>query len=171
MVMNLDSLRIIAFLRKKRPADLARLAGVSRQAVSHWFRQTGEIQVKSSHLKNLAKGLHVKPDVLLNPLPILDDPKATRRFETLLLWDKAFPSLGEWGVAFLRGDLRAMARLVEAFGLYHGAKIAGKKGGLIWEKFPDYKKMIRPGRRSSLEKVWEIRQKLKRETPWNPARI
>ena len=65
--------RNLELLCKKRglnQSDLARLAGVSRQAVSLWFKQEGDfININSRNLDRLCRGLGISPDELLNGLP------------------------------------------------------------------------------------------------------
>lgn len=133
------------------------MAGVSRQAVSQWFKAPlgSEISIQTPHLRRLSEGLRVSAEVLLRPLPVLDDLENARRYETALLWDGLYPDLAEFSVALVRGESPALARLAQVFGLYKAWKIAGNK---IWDRFPDYKRHIRPVRREQLERVWQLRQ-------------
>lgn len=155
--MNSQTMRVISKLRGVSQADLAKMAGVSRQAVSAWFKAPlgSELNIYSSHLKKLADHLRVSADDLLNPLPVLGDAEATARYEAELLWDSLYESLADFSIALIRGEPAALARLVQVFGLYKSAKIAGKK---IWDQFPRYKRHIRPVRREQIERVWQLRQ-------------
>lgn len=157
--MSTQSLQAICKLRNLSQSDLARMAGVSRQAVSLWLKAPSgsELVMRTSHLRQLAGSLELRADELLQPLPILDDPEASRRLEASLLWDRLYPTLLDFSVALTRGQPPALARLVQVFGMYKGAKIAGRK---IWERFPDYKRYIRPVRREQLEGIWLLRQRL-----------
>ncbi|MCC7441796.1 MAG: hypothetical protein IT285_09185 [Bdellovibrionales bacterium] len=58
-------------------------------------------------------------------------------------------------MALIQGEEPALARLVQVYGLYKAAKTAGRK---VWERFPQYKRHIRPTRREQLEHVWRYRQ-------------
>lgn len=136
------------------------MAQVSRQAVSQWMKaatkENANVDVLSSHLKRLAEGLGVSADDLLNPLPVLDNPGNEKNLTALLLWDRLYPGLVEFCMALVRNEETALARLVEVFGLFRAAKIAGDRA--IWGEFPKFKRRIRPGRRAQLESVWRICQ-------------
>lgn len=157
--MNLSTLKTLLTLRKVNQSQLAKMAKVSRQAVSHWFKTEtdSDIRIQSPHLRHLAEGLRVSAEVLLRPLPVLKDSAVTHHYEVLLLWDRLYPDLSHFAVAIVRGEGGALGRLVQVFGLYQGSKIAGEK---IWKRFPDYKKYIRPVRREQLEHIWQLRQNL-----------
>lgn len=99
--------------------------------------------------------LRVSADVLLHPLPVLDDAKATRQYESELLWDSLYANLADFSIALVHGEAPALARLVQVFGIYKASKIAGTK---IWNQFPQYKRHIRPVRREQIERVWQLRQ-------------
>jgi transcriptional regulator with XRE-family HTH domain len=155
--MNSQTLQTISKLRRVSQSELARIAGVSRQAVSRWFKVPlgAEIHVLTPHLRKVSEGLHVKVDDLLRPLPVLEDIEKTRQYEAALLWDRLYLDLADFSIALVRGELPSLARLVQVFGLYKASKIAGQR---IWDRFPDYKKYIRPIRREQLERVWEHHQ-------------
>jgi len=158
--MNFCTIQVISKLRNKSQSELARVAGVSRQAVSQWFKSTAhsEVNLRSVHLRRLAEGLHVSADVLLKPLPVLSDNDQTREYEGMLLWDRLYPSLADYSVALLRGELPALARLVQVFGLFRGEKIAGSQ--MIWNRFPNYKHLIRSVRRQQMERIWNLHNRL-----------
>lgn len=150
--MHLETLEAIAQARSLNHSELAAAAGVSRQAVSLWFKTArgGVASVKTEHLLSLGRTLEVSLDELADPAPALDSEEAARH-SAELLWDRLYPDLPAFAAALCRGELRAAARLVEAHGLYNGARMAGP---WVWERFPDYKTFIRPGRRENLEKLW-----------------
>lgn len=135
------------------------MAGVTRQAVSHWFRSSpnSEISIRTPHLKRISEGLRISAEDLLHPLPVLGDAQLTEQYEAALLWDRLYPGLGDFGVALVRGEWPALARLVQVYGLYQARKIAGPK---VWDRFPDYKRHIRPVRREQLERVWQLHRNL-----------
>ena len=155
--MNAQALQAISKLKGTSQADLARMAGVSRQAVSNWFKAPAgtELNIYSSHLRQLAGHLHVSADDLLHPLPVLCDQETTHRLESELLWDSLYASLEEFSIALVHAEVPALARLVQVFGLYQASKVAGKK---VWDRFPTYKLHIRPGRREQIERIWQLRQ-------------
>ncbi|MGK5084445.1 hypothetical protein WDW37_14215 [Bdellovibrionota bacterium FG-1] len=113
--------------------------------------------MRSPHLKKLAEALQLRAEDLLRPLPVLGDPEATRKLEAELLWDRLYVGLIDFSIAVVRGELPALGRLVQVFGIYKASKIAGPK---IWERFSEYKRYIRPIRREELEKIWILRQNL-----------
>ncbi len=158
--MTPQTLRAICRLRGKRASDLARMAGVTRQAVSLWFKAPlgKDLDLRVSHLKKLAEGLRLPVSALLKPLPVLDDLGATRKLEAALLWDRMYPSLADFMVAIVQGEDVALARLVQVFGLYRAAKVVPRE--LVWKQFPEFKRHIRPVRRQQLEQVWNLRQGL-----------
>ncbi|MBI3299751.1 MAG: helix-turn-helix transcriptional regulator [Elusimicrobia bacterium] len=133
-------------------SDLARLAGVSRQAVSLWLREESPADMRVSHLLNLARALGVGAGDLVEPLPVLD-PGDEGRAVAELLWDGLYPGLGEFCAAIARDEDRALARLVQVYGLY---RAAGAAGGNVWASFPRYKRLIKPARRQGLERVWNL---------------
>lgn len=158
--MNIKTLKTISQLRRLSRVEIARLAGVSRQAVSLWFKkagQTSEVSLHSRHLKKLATGLGVHVDDLLHTLPVLEEPTSRKRLETLLLWDHLFSDLESFFVCLVQGDLRALARLVQVFGLFKASKIVGLR---VWHRFHAYKIYLRSERRKELEQIWRVQKSL-----------
>ena len=91
--MDLATLKTIAKRKRVSQSELARLAGVSRQAVSKWFRNERSVaQIRSTHLRALANGLGVPSDLLLGGLPGLQAADR-EELEAGLLWDRAYPDL------------------------------------------------------------------------------
>ncbi|HLG19385.1 MAG TPA: helix-turn-helix transcriptional regulator [Bdellovibrionota bacterium] len=158
--MNLQTLKTLAELRGLNQSDLAKMAGVRRQAVSLWFKGTepgGDIHLKAQHLYRLAKTLGVSLEVLREPLPMLSEPKEVASLETSLLWDRLYPSLARFSVALLRCESPAIARLVQVYGLFQAAAIAGNR---VWTKFPVYKRFIEAVQRKEWERVWKLQKNL-----------
>jgi transcriptional regulator with XRE-family HTH domain len=160
--MNADMLKAIAQARGLNHSDLARLAGVRRQSVSLWFKKaqkdaTHEINLHAQNQRKLAEGLGVTLDELIRPLPLHGDPGKRRIMETEILWDRLYPSLSAFAVALNRGEFPALARLVQAYGLFQAAAIAGEK---IFKQFPRYKRHIEPNQRKSWERVWILQKSL-----------
>jgi len=142
-------------------ADLARMCGISRQAVSLWFKADlekgdGFIPIRTRSLWQLAKALNLSIDQLTKPLPLLDSDEF-KKLEVSLLWDKLYPS----GIAFLMALMQhqkpAMARLVQVLGLFQAAPIVGKR---IWSEFDSYKRFIEPRQREAWESVWNLQKRL-----------
>lgn len=127
-------------------SELARRIGVSRQAVSLWFRKDGQVTLRSGHLLRIAEALGVPVEELARPLPCLGEER--ERLRATLLWDRLYPDLDEFVIAVNAGDPRAMARLVEVYGLYASEKMIGDRA---WKDFPVYKRYIHPARRRGLE--------------------
>ena len=156
-MVHIPTLQLLAEAKGLNRSDLAKLAGVSRQAVSIWFRNVGEsgnVTLKSPHLLSLAAGLGISPTMLSRPLPGLED---RARLTTVLLWDQLFPSLNEFLLALSRSDLRAIARLVDRWGLFRAAKIVGSS---VWNDFPRYERFLHPIRKPLLRRLWQLQHSL-----------
>jgi transcriptional regulator with XRE-family HTH domain len=155
--MNATTVKALAASRGLNQSDIARLAGVSRQRVSQWFRSTATgapVNLRSMNLKALADGLKVSTDELFTPLPLLDEPEKARLETAKLLWDRLYPDLVSFAIDAGRGRSRALARLVQVYGLYAAARMAGRS---VWTNFPKYSKHIHPVRRKELEVLWKLR--------------
>lgn len=154
-MIYLETLKTIQKIRGLNQSELAGLAGVTRQAVSLWFQpaREGRVNMSSLHLLSLSRGLKLSVEDLAGELPCTD-PDTRKPMEAVLLWDRLYPSLEDLAVAICRGELRALARLAEVYGLFRSAKIAGP---IVWERFPDYKRYLPPGRREDLERVWLLK--------------
>ncbi len=148
--MNRRTLEILMRVRRMNRADIARLAGVSRQAVTLWFGKTGEeeIPMRARHQNTLARALDVPVDTLIRPLPIYKEGKE-REAEAALLWDRLYASLTDFVAALLRGEPPALARLVQVYGLFKAARIVGKT---VWRKFPEFSRFLEPHQREAWKK-------------------
>jgi transcriptional regulator with XRE-family HTH domain len=130
-------------------AELARRVGVSRQAVSLWFRGT-EANLHSRHLIRLGQALEVPVEELARPLPCFD-PQTHARLRATLLWDRLFPDLDDLAVALNARDPRALGRFAQVYGLF-AAEVT--LGSFVWSEFPSYSRYIHPARRRDLETLW-----------------
>lgn len=133
-----------------RPADLARRAGISRAAVSRWYREGergGVVNVETRTLMRLAAALGLSPAVFLQKRILLAP------FRTRFLWDGIYPDMEDFVKALAQYRQVAVARLVQVLGLAEVRKILGKK---IVKDFTRYKKFIKPARRRQLEVVWPL---------------
>ncbi len=120
--MYLTVLKAVMARRDQSQADIARAAGVSRQAVSHWFASERDFQnVHVATLLKLSDSLEIDPAELLEPLPGMDDPVAVRRLATEFCWDRAYPDIYRFLAALADGEPRATARLIESRGIYAAA--------------------------------------------------
>ena len=156
--MNLKTLDALARCRGLNQSDLARAAGVSRQRVSQWFAAAGtrdEVNLRSDHLRDLAAALEVRVDDLLKPLPLVSEGDLTLIETTNLLWDHLYPDLVAFAIDAGKFRAKAMARLVQVYGLFASARMLGEK---VWSKFPEYKKHIQPTYRKELEALWSLRE-------------
>ncbi|MBI3018449.1 MAG: helix-turn-helix domain-containing protein [Deltaproteobacteria bacterium] len=154
--MNTSVLKVISKLRHLSRSDLAKMAHVSKQAVSLWFqKEETTISVQSKHLQALALALHLKVDDLLTPLPLSKDTPQKTSLTTSLLWDHLYPSLEDFVIALVRHKPRALSRLVEVYGLFQSKNMLGKS---IWTLFPKYKKYLPPIRRKQSEQLWHFMQ-------------
>ena len=140
-----------AFLKARgfSRAELARRVGVSRQAVSLWFR-TEEANLHSRNLLRLSEVLGVPVEDLVKPLPFFE-PETHARLRATLLWDRLYADLDDFAVALTESDPRAIGRFVEIYGLYAAEKTLGES---VWQDFPTYKRYIHPARRRELETLW-----------------
>lgn len=155
--VDVSALRIIMKARGMSQSDLARLAGVSRQAVSLWFSSDEKPQPRSGHLENLSRGLGVSIDDLVWPLPFLENEEGRLRLGAELNWDKMYPDVEGFLLALCRDELKAVARLVEAYGLFASARMAGPA---VLDRFPEYKRFLPPALRRDLEPLWKMRESL-----------
>ncbi|OGP07812.1 MAG: hypothetical protein A2048_04355 [Deltaproteobacteria bacterium GWA2_45_12] len=131
--------------------DVAKASGVSRAAVTKWFHQgeeTNFINMEMKTLTRFAESTGIQPELLLTKLDV-DEPQ----MKTIFLWDALYPSLAHFVNALHRGVPQALARLVQVVGFHQASFIGGKK---IIQKFPMYKKFIKPVRRLQLEKIWPL---------------
>lgn len=153
--MNIRTLRALLKARGWRQSDLARRVGVSRQAVSLWFRQREQAILRSDHLLRAAEALGVPPEEIAQPLPCMGVER--NRLRATLLWDNLYPDLDDLAIALDRGDPRAVARLVEVHGLYAAEKVVGRR---VWKRFPRFKRHLHPARRRVLEALhrWHERR-------------
>lgn len=150
--MNLSTLKSLSRIKGVRQADIASMAGVSRQAVNQWWNSSDpNLTVLSKTQERLAESFGVSMDVLSKELPVVSSDSQRSKIETQLLWDKLYPDLEHFARGLVVGHAAALARLVQVFGLFTAEKIAGKQ---VWKKFSQYKNMIHPGRRRTLEIVW-----------------
>jgi hypothetical protein len=150
--MNIATLKSLSHIKGIRQADIAVMAGVSRQAVHHWWVSDQEnFDVLSSTQERLAESLGVPMQLLSKKLPVLSDEAFRKKLETQLLWDRIYPDLEHFVRGLVLGNLDALARLVQVYGLFAAEKIIGLQ---VWRKFPQYKNKIHPARRRTLEIVW-----------------
>ncbi|MBI5881552.1 MAG: helix-turn-helix domain-containing protein [Elusimicrobia bacterium] len=150
--MNRHDLELLVESLSLGQSDLARLAGVSRQAVSLWFKgPDGGMGMRASHLIALSRNLGMSLDELTSPVGL--DEKSEQDMKAELLWDGLYPGLAGFCAALARGEDRALARLVQVYGLYKADAVAGES---VWTGFPRYKRHVHPGRREGLEAVWRF---------------
>lgn len=148
--MYFQQLKNIAVSRALKRTDIARLAGVSRAAVTKWFRhgeRDGWVNVETRTVFALARALHVEPASFFIPQERLAS------FESRFLWDHLYPNMERFLKAATGGDPRAMARLVEVSGFRDAEAICGKRST---RTFLHYKRFIPPARRKALETIWPL---------------
>ncbi len=148
--MYLQELKNILVREKLRQSDIARLAGVSRAAVTQWYRRVredGSVNLETKTLRKLAEGLKIPIDRLLRPAPDLAP------YKTAFLWDGLYPSMETFIEALTHGRLPAVARLIQEIGFSRSIRVIGRKAVT---KFPQYKKFIKPVRRHQLETLWPL---------------
>ncbi len=147
------NLELLCRKRGLNQSDLSRLAGVSRQAVSLWFKKKEDfIDVRSRNLDRLCRELRISPNDLLKEMPVLEPVGAWR---AQFLWDRLYPDSESFALALSKGDLRAIGRLVQVWGLYRSAKVLGK---VVWREFEKYAKYITPPQRRKCECIWALHE-------------
>lgn len=159
--MNIEALKLIMVQRGLTQADLARITGLSRQAVSLWFQKDHENQMVNIHTSNLihlAEVLNLNVERLINVPDVLSTKEKRDELSARFLWDKVFENLEGFFCACVRGEPRAIARVVENFGMFDSAKIIGKN---VWKKFDRFKKWLHPVRRKECEQIWTLQKSLK----------
>ena len=131
-------------------AALAKMAGVSRAAVTHWFQKptrNGWINTETHILMQLATELKIAPESLLADRPNLNP------LQTEFLWDSLYPNMEAFLDALANFENQAMARLVQILGLHAAYQLLGDN---VLTKFPKYKAWIKPMRRKGLELIWPL---------------
>lgn len=147
--MYCRNLKYISSFNGLRPSDLARLAGVSRAAVSRWFcegAKTGFVNVETRTLLRLSQNLCMPPEFFFADLPDLEAELA------LFLWDHLYPDMTAFVSALVKGEMQALARLVQVLGFHESKNIFGEK---IIRNFPKYKKYLHPVRCKQFEAIWD----------------
>ena len=154
--MHIHTLKVICKLRHLSQSEIAKMAQVSKQAVSLWFQtEKSTLNIQSTHLYALSQALHIKVDDLLKPLPFTKNTSETLSLKTALLWDYLYPSLEDFVIALVQKKTKALSRLIEVYGLFQGEAMLGKS---VWALFPRYKKYLPPVRRKQCEALWHLKQ-------------
>lgn len=155
-MISMESLRATSLARNLNHSDLARAAGVSRQAVSEWFHaktpSDAPIPIRSRTWENLSRSLNLPLEEFSRPLPLKREDAAP--LTTLLLWDRLYPDLVAFAAAVVNEEPPALARLAQTYGLYAAAKAGG---AAVWRRFPDYSRLLHPNRRAELQRIWDLR--------------
>ena len=131
-------------------AELARLAGVSRATVTQWLhkgQKAGWVNVETDTLRRLAEALNLTPDYFLQPCQDLS------RYGTEFLWDRCYPDMASFLKALREKREPALARLVQVVGFQQAKNIVGS---MVYKKFHQYKRFIKPIRRKELELLWPL---------------
>lgn len=131
-------------------ADIARAAGVTRAAVTKWFRQaqgTGWVNVETGTVRNLAESLQLSPAYFLQPQADLG------AMHTRFLWDALYESMDDFVAAIRQRELQALARLVQVLGFHDARAVAGASAVTL---FARYKRFVKPARRRQLETLWPL---------------
>jgi len=148
-MVNVRTLEALLKARGWTRAELARRVGLSRQAVSLWFRGE-QANLQGRHLIRLSRVLGVSVESVAERLPCFE-PKTRDQLRATLLWDRAYPDLDDFVVALLARDPRALGRFVEVYGLFAAEAALGP---FVWKGFPGYKRHIHPARRAEFETLW-----------------
>ncbi|HPI39976.1 MAG TPA: helix-turn-helix transcriptional regulator [Pseudobdellovibrionaceae bacterium] len=156
--MNANTLFSYIEIKGIRPAQLARRVGISRQTLSEWKKKSktnSNINIYSQTQEKLAFELGLRYEDLNRAIEVLENKNLRKEIETELFWDKLYKNIESFSSAVIRGQPEALARLVQVYGLYASAKIAGNQ---IWDKFHLYKNKIHPAYRKQAEVLWKLAQ-------------
>ena len=158
--MYLSVLKAAMAKKGYRQSDVAKAAAVSRQAVSLWFAGEGDFcNVHVANLLNLSAGLGISPAELLQPLPGLGGRAEERRLYAEFCWDRSYPDIHGFLVALAAAQPRAVARMIECRGIYEGAAVLGAQ---VWHRYPEFRHLLPPARRTVIDTVWKIHRDLTR---------
>jgi len=139
-------------------SDVAKAAGVSRQAVSLWFAADDDFQnVHVANLLKLSDSLDIDPAELLKPFRGMKDPASVRLLYAEFCWDRTFPDIYSFLSALAGSDPRAVARFIECRGIYEAVAVLGKR---VWRSYPELSKLLPAARRKEIDIVWKIHQDL-----------
>ncbi|HLD45114.1 MAG TPA: hypothetical protein VJC18_06730 [bacterium] len=123
---------------------------MSNATVTKWFKQADRsdfVNIETKSLFGLARGLGVDVSIFLS------ERRRLQPLQTSFLWDNLFPNMETFVKAVVQKRLPALARLVEVLGLRNASLVAGD---VIYKKFSDYKKFIKPVRRQQMEVLCQI---------------
>jgi len=118
--------------------------------VSLWFRGDAA-NLQGRHVLRLSEVFGVPVEELARPLPCFD-AETHGQTRATLIWDRVFPDLDDLALALKARDPRAVARLVQVYGLYAAEATLGS---WVWGEFPTFKRHIHPVRRRDLEVLWD----------------
>lgn len=148
--MYIQAVKYIIISRHLSMADVARLAGVSRAAVSKWFSKARDrewVNVETRTVFELAKNLGIEPAFFFQRM------EDTSRYRIKFLWDNIYPDMEQFILALTCEGPEAIARLVQVLGFRKAQRIIGMGAVSLFGK---YKKYIKPARRKQLEVVWPL---------------
>lgn len=139
------TLKIIMNLRRVSPAELARRAGLSRQAISKWNPNP-----RWQTIQKVAQALNVAPEQLTRSLLSGVSSEEQKRVIALTLWDHLYPGLPDFIAALVRQERKAVARYIQAFGILNAEKVFGK---WVYQKFDSYSGFLPPALRKDLRQL------------------
>lgn len=159
-VVYLSVLKTVMAKKGYQRSDVARAAGVSRQAVSLWFTQDDDFHnLHVANLLNLSDGLGIDPAEFLKPLPGISEPATVRRLYAEFCWDRSYPDIYSFLVALAGSRPRAVARFIECRGIYEAAAVLGMG---VWRAYRGIRKHLAPAKREEIDTVWKVHHDLTR---------
>ena len=157
-IVYLSVLKAAMAKKGYQQSDVAKAAGVSRQAVSLWFAADDDFRnVHVATLMNLSAGLGIDPAELLKPFPVLTDRATVRRWYAEFCWDRSYPDIYRFLVALAGSEPRAVARLIASRGIYEAAAVLGAR---VWRTYPGLRQFLPAARRTEVDAVWKIHHDL-----------
>lgn len=158
--MFLSTLNTLMKLKNINPAELARRAGISRQAISKWFTSAETmnknlINAEWNTILKISEALHIKPSALSTDLFRSLSPETKSQYHSLLLWDQLYDSVESLSIALAKKEYKAVGRYVQVFGILAAEKIFGS---WIYLRFDQYSPFIHPVKRKELKKLCQTLQ-------------
>ena len=162
MPMLASTLNSLLLLKRIKPAELARRSGISRQAISKWFKlaehkNLNQINAEWNTVQKIAAALKIEPALLSKDFFGKLTTEQKENYRTLLLWDRSYESMESFTIALAKKEYKAIGRYVQVFGILAAEKIFGS---WIFKKFDQYAPFIHPVRRKEIKNLCQNLQQL-----------
>ena len=107
--MLASTLTTLLKLKAIKPAELARKAGVSRQAISKWFKlaetkNSNHINAEWNTVQRIAAALKIEPAQLSKDFFSKLSLAQKENYRILLLWDRSYESIESFTIALAKKE-------------------------------------------------------------------